>query len=227
MRKLNAGVRPPAEAQPFTPEVFTAAALITNRTAVASGTPAAAKASVQGAMARLGRRDDTSFANDAELARRFGRGEVMRFKDGDERMRVVALAEEYADDIAGRRGRKKDMYVETEKVGFQSVSGVHRGALVDKVLKGKYEDLVSGEGTGRDGDAYQAVQKALTRNETYHPTAGKGFMDMLAKFMPLPSKAAPKAASKASSKASSKAASKAEPKSEPKAAAKTTRKRKA
>jgi hypothetical protein len=223
MLKLNASVRPPAEAQPFTPEVFTAASLITNRTALASGTRTAAKANMQEAMARLGRRDDTSYANDAELARRLGRGEVMRFKDGDERLRVVALAEEYADDIAGRRGRKKDVYIETQKVGFESVSGAHRGALVDKVLKGKYDDSVGGEQMGRDGDAYQVVQQALTRNETYHPTAGKGFMDILAKFMPPPSTAAPKVASKASSKASSKTSSK----TEPKTTAKTTRKRKA
>jgi hypothetical protein len=100
-------MREPAKVQPhdFIPESFTPESLITNRIATASSVSAASQASIQAAIANFARRDDTSFSFDDELARSVAHGKLIRFKDADEKARILALAEEHARETT-RRARK-------------------------------------------------------------------------------------------------------------------------
>jgi hypothetical protein len=182
--KMYKAAKPPPEPQPYVPETFTAESLVTNRVAIASGTQIGAKASMQEAMARLARRDDTSFTIDAELARKLGRGELLRFRNADEKARIVALAEENAQNTSEKIGRKKGKHVEPVKVGFQSVAGAERKALVDKVLKGKYDQPKLAVKKGQKEGTHGNVKTALHMNETYNKTTGQGFLDMLKKLVP-------------------------------------------
>jgi hypothetical protein len=177
---------------PFVPESFTPESLITNRIATASSATTSSQATVQAAIARLARRDDTSFSFDSELARKVAHGELVRFKDAEEKARILALAEEHAMDTTAKRNRSKLRKLnEGEEMEFESplpvqldgIPAKNRQEIVDKVLRGKYELEGRGKRVEKNA-ALSTLKKTLDMNGTYKNAAGVGFLDMFKKFFP-------------------------------------------
>ncbi|KAF2674480.1 hypothetical protein BT63DRAFT_435582 [Microthyrium microscopicum] len=120
------------------PTRLSAKSLITNHLATASSTPTARRATLESAMANLARREDTSIGFDALNARNLRYGRVMRFRDEDEKLRAVALAQEKAVDAAARLSWQFKKTVPAVKVDFTPVPKPYRQQLVDRVVRGVY-----------------------------------------------------------------------------------------
>lgn len=189
-------IPPKKKPVPFTPEVFTVESLITNRIATASSASASNQAMIESAMAQVTKRDDVSFSFDSDLARQVAHGKVVRFKDADEKARILALAEEHAMDTTAKRNRTKlgklkdgeDMEFESPlTVDFKSVSEKHRKEVVDRVLRGKYE--YEGKIDKSQSDpALSGLKKALDLNGTYQSSSEGGFLGLFKRLMPQTSK---------------------------------------
>jgi hypothetical protein len=181
---------------PFVPETFTPETLITNRIATASATKPGSQATIQAALARLSRRDDTSFSFDSDLARQVAHGDVVRFKDADEKARILALAEEHAMDTTAKRNRDKVRKLkEGEEISwetplpiqFENVPDKNRKEIVDKVLRGKYH--FEGRAKREEKESsFSDLKKSLDLNGTYDRPSGSGFMDMFKRLFPQTSK---------------------------------------
>jgi hypothetical protein len=177
----------------YTPTKFTPSDLVTNRIATASSTPVGNQASVQAAFARLSKRDDTYWTVDREMARKLNRGEAMRFANEEERVRIVALANEMTFETSIKKSRQKKSYVAPIKSEYASIDKKSREELVDRVLKGDYREMAPKETTKgkkkqEDTSDAASVAKAIWLNGTYTPTQGKGFMGMLNRFITPPAK---------------------------------------
>jgi hypothetical protein len=168
---------PPAPPRAYDPVAPTAASLVDGCVAYAGASAAASRARLMGAMAHLGRRDDVSFGFDADLARKFNAGKVMRFRDGDERARVVALARELRVETgvkaAWRRLKKGEtaFWRDVKEREWMPVAGRYRSGLVDRVVRGVY-------GAGEEG-----VGKRLVANGTYRERETRGFWGVLGKLV--------------------------------------------
>jgi hypothetical protein len=181
---------------PFVPETFTPETLITNRIATASSTTLGYQATVQAALARLSRRDDTSFGYDDALARKVAHGGLVRFKDEDEKRRILALAEEHAMDTTAKRNRDKlrkitdgnGFVFETPRpIEFAPVPDKNRKGIVDKVLRGQYEYEGKVKGTSKE-DPTSNLKKSIDLNGTYSDSAEGGFLGLFRKLLPQLSK---------------------------------------
>lgn len=177
---------------PFTPEIFSPETLITNRIATASSTKPGSQATIQAALARLSRRDDTSFSFDSDLARKVAHGGLVRFKDMDEKARILALAEEHAMDTTAKRNRDKlrklkendEMVFESPlQIQFENVPDKNRKETVDKVLRGKY-DFEGRMKKKEKGSSFSDLKKSLDLNGTYDNSSGTGFLDMFKRLFP-------------------------------------------
>lgn len=169
---------PPFEPLPIKEETF-----VTNRVSVAAGDDGM-KGEMVSAMARLARRPNLDWTVDADLARRLGYGEVIKFSSDEERERITRKAEVFAERTAAKISKRKGTEVVKEDVGFAPVGGEWRRKIVDKVLKGKYELKSRGEEvTGREGTLKQ-VEAALGFNGSY--TTGKGgeVLEMVRRLWP-------------------------------------------
>lgn len=122
----------------FKPLDLSTRALVTNRIAHAAGEEGVRSEMLQ-AMGRLARRPNLDWTVDADLARRLNHGELIKFNDDEERFRVTAMAEMFAEHTAAKISRRKGEEIKKQDVGFVPVAGEERNRLVDKVLKGKYE----------------------------------------------------------------------------------------
>jgi hypothetical protein len=122
----------------FKPLDLSTRALVTNRIAYAAGEEGVRSEMLQ-AMGRLARRPNFDWTVDADLARRLNHGELIKFNNDEERYRITAMAEMFAERTATKISRRKGVEVKKQDVGFVPVAGEERNRLVDKVLKGKYE----------------------------------------------------------------------------------------
>jgi len=168
----------------FAPQTFTPDSLIINRVATAAGQmgPISEIDEVTG---RLARRDDTRWASDADLARKLMQGQLVKFRDVEEKRRVMVLAEEWAGQTANKVQERLGRPVETEHVGFVPVDADVREILTDKVVRGYYGDspeVVAGEGLKESSIAHMA--KAVQMNGSYSPTAGKSMLDFVEQMWP-------------------------------------------
>jgi hypothetical protein len=177
---------------PFTPETFTPESLITNRIATASSTRTGNQATIQAALARFSRRDNTSFAYDADLARRVAQGSLVRFKDTDEKARILALTEEHAMETTAKRNRdklkrsKNDDKIEFESplpIRFETVPAKKRREIVDKVLRGKYE-YEGKSGKQFKDETVSELKRALDWNGTYKSGEWSGFLGLFKRLLP-------------------------------------------
>lgn len=169
---------PPFEPLPIKQETF-----VTNRISMAAGENGM-KAEMVSAMARLARRPNLDWTVDADLARRLGYGEVLKFTSDEERERITRKAEVFAERTAGKIAKRKGVEVVKKDVGFEPVAGEWRGRIVDKVLKGKYE--LSGrseEVAGREGTLKQ-VEAALGFNASYTKGKAGEVLDMVRRMWP-------------------------------------------
>lgn len=181
--------REPAKVAPheFIPETYTAESLITNRIATASSASVASQASIAAALAKLAHRDDTSFSFDDEMARAVAHGKMVRFRDADEKARILALAEEHARETTRKRNlRKLSKLGDSDKmdfedplpVDFQQIPKKNRKDIVNKVLKGNY----AYGNTKLKGVAFDT--KFLDLNGTFTPRGFTGFLDIVKRFFP-------------------------------------------
>jgi len=150
--------------------------LITSRIATASSIPSAQHASFNAALAKLSKRDDTSFGWDRSLAHKLKRGEVVRFKDNDEKLRAVALAQEFADNAALKASVRKGKTLQPHKIEFSSPDDKYRAQLVDTTMRGIYK--VS------QNQSSDHVARNLSMNDSYTTKPGKGFLAALRRLVP-------------------------------------------
>jgi hypothetical protein len=168
---------PPAPPRPYNPAAPTASALTDALVAYPGASRAAGRARLMAAMARLARREDVSFGFDADLARQFNAGKVVRFRDDDERARVVALARELREGAQVKRAWRKlkrgdeDFWGEVEEREWVPVAGGYRAGLVDRAVRGVYD--AGDEGLG----------KRLVANGTYREREARGFWGIVGKLV--------------------------------------------
>jgi len=122
----------------FKPLDLTTQTLVTNRIAHAAGEEGV-RSEMLAAMGRLARRPNLDWTVDADLARRLNHGELIKFKNDEERYRITTMAEMFAERTAAKISKRKGVEIKKQDVGFVPVAGEERNRLVDKVLKGKYE----------------------------------------------------------------------------------------
>lgn len=157
--------------------------LATSRTASFAGATGPAS-EMSAALGRLAQRTDTTWAVDAEIARRLLSGKVVRFKDADEQARVLALAEQMAIKTAWAKAQRKNTPFTRRDVSFVPIAGAHRQKLVNRVIKGQYELHNSNKDKTAASQTLGKVQTALQMKETYTPTASKAFLETFQKLWP-------------------------------------------
>jgi hypothetical protein len=169
--------------RPYNPEPMKAEELHSSFIGLAAGELGIASAAKQ-AMGRLGRRNDLDYQYDAELANRLYRGEVVRFRDAEEKKRVVEMAEEFASNTANRIMKKKGEWEPKIDVGFVPVPEEIKEQLAGKAMRGLYPPVPSAEGMNIQEKTMAHLRKSVLLNETYSPTQGKSMVDFIAQMWP-------------------------------------------
>ncbi|TLD26208.1 hypothetical protein E2P81_ATG08020 [Venturia nashicola] len=182
-KKLNPGPKP------YNPKAMTAEELHTSFITTGAGELGVAAAAKQ-AMARLGRRADVDYQYDAELASRLYQGKLVRFRDAEEKKRVMWMAEEFASNTANRIMEKKGKWEPKIDVGFVALPEKAKEEITGKAMRGIYPAMPTVEGElARLGQNDQEktmahLRRSVLLNETYSPTQGKSMVDFIAKMWP-------------------------------------------
>lgn len=158
-------------------------ALITNRTASLAGTSGPAT-EIKAMMGRLAHRPDDTWANDEDLTRRLLGGNIVQFKDAEERQRVLKLANEKAVAIANRIAIRKSQPFAKREVGWAPITGSQRETLVGRVLKGQYQLHDKTKDKGAAAQAMGHAQAMLELKETTTSDARKMFLDTFKSLWP-------------------------------------------
>ncbi|KAE9970708.1 hypothetical protein BLS_004785 [Venturia inaequalis] len=175
--------------KPYNPKAMTAEELHTAFITTGAGELGVAAAAKQ-VMGRLGRRADVDYQYDAELASRLYQGKVVRFRDAEEKKRVMWMAEEFASNTANRIMEKKGEWEPKIDVGFVPVPEQAKEEIAGKAMRGIYPAMptVTGE-LARLGQSDQEktmahLRRSVLLNETYSPAQGKSMVDFIAKIWP-------------------------------------------
>lgn len=174
---------------PYNPKPMKAEELHTSFVTTGAGELGVAAAAKQ-AMGRLGRRADLDYHYDAELASRLYRGDVVRFRDAEEKKRAMWMAEEFASNTANRIMEKKGEWEPKIDVGFVPVPEKAKEAIAGKAMRGIYPTMpiVQGElsraGASDQEKTMAHLRRSVLLNETYSPTQGKSMVDFIAKLWP-------------------------------------------
>lgn len=175
--------------KPYNPKDMTAEELHTAFITTGAGELGVAAAAKQ-AMGRLGRRADIDYQYDAELASRLYQGKVVRFRDAEEKKRVMWMAEEFASNTANRIMEKKGAFEPKIDVGFVPVPEKAKEEIAGKAMRGIYPAMptVKGElarlGRGDQEKTMAHLRRSVLLNETYSPAQGKSMVDFIAKMWP-------------------------------------------
>jgi hypothetical protein len=167
----------------FAPETFTHDDLITNRVATAVG-HLGAFSEIDEATSRLAKREDTRFGSDADLARKLMAGQLVKFKDVAEKIRVTSLAEGWAGETANKIQAKLGEPVQTLEVGFVPIGPDVRKSLTDKVVRGHYREIKAVKGDSVKDKSMDHIAKSVLKNGSYSPTAGQSMLDYIEKMWP-------------------------------------------
>jgi len=167
----------------FKPPTHQPEDLITNRTSTFAGS-AGAMAELETAMANLSRRNDKSWGHDEPLARRLIAGKLVRFRDEEEKTRVVKLAEEFASKTANIIQDKKGQFVDKEDVGFVPVPEEYRKLLGDRAMAGRYELVEGVKGNTSEQRTLSHLKTSLQLNSTYSQSQAKAFNEFVARMWP-------------------------------------------
>ncbi|KAL9116305.1 MAG: hypothetical protein Q9187_007172 [Circinaria calcarea] len=100
-----------------------------------------------------------------DLARELLRGNVVRFKDEEEKNGVLAMAESIATKEAEEKSEEKGKLIESNFEGFEPFDDEWNVRLLSNMLKGEYR---LAEETNKEGDPPDLVRNTR-RNETYLP----------------------------------------------------------
>lgn len=168
---------------PYNPKPMLAEELHTSFITTGAGELGVAAAAKQ-AMGRLGRRADLDYQYDAELASRLYRGEVVRFRDAEEKKRVIEKAEEFASNTANRIMAKKGEWEPKIDVGFVPVPEEVKEQLAGKAMRGLYPPVPSVGGRTHQEKTMAHLRRSVLLNETYSPTQGKSMVDFIAQMWP-------------------------------------------
>jgi hypothetical protein len=169
--------------RPYNPEPMKAEELHSSFIGIAAGELGIASAAKQ-AMGRLGHRNDIDYQYDAELASRLYRGEVVRFRDAEEKKRVVEMAEEFASNTANRIMVKKGEWEPKIDVGFVPVPDEVKEQLTGKAMRGLYPPVPSVEVKNIQEKTMAHLRRSVLLNETYSPSQGKAMVDFITKMWP-------------------------------------------
>ncbi|QDS67958.1 hypothetical protein FKW77_008991 [Venturia effusa] len=176
--------------QPFNPKRMKAEELHTAFITTGAGELGVAAAAKQ-AMGRFGRRADIDYQYDAELASRLYRGELVRFRDAEEKKRVMWMAEEFASNTANRIMEKKGEWEPKIDVGFVPLPEKAKDEIAGKAMRGIYPMVptVTGElaraGMSDQKKTMAHLRRSVLLNETYSPAQGKSMVDFIAKMWPV------------------------------------------
>ena len=100
-----------------------------------------------------------------DLARELLRGNVVRFKDEEEKNDVLAMAESIAIKEAELKSEEKGELIESKFEGFEPFDDEWKVRLLTNMLKGEYR---LAEEAAKEGDPPDLVRNTI-RNETYLP----------------------------------------------------------
>lgn len=175
--------------KPYNPKPMTAEELHTAFITTGAGELGVAAAAKQ-VMGRLGRRADVDYHYDAELASRLYQGKVVRFRDAEEKKRVMWMAEEFASNTANRIMEKKGEWEPKIDVGFVPVPEKAKEEIAGKAMRGIYpavpavKGALAQQGQSDKEKTMAHLRRSVLLNETYSPTQGKSMVDFIAKMWP-------------------------------------------
>jgi hypothetical protein len=144
--------------------------------------PQAMIENVEGKLSFLAGRLPGDYVVPQELAKRLQKGELVEFKDEEEKIEVVKLADERAKARAEKLSERQGVVVEAVRMEVQGFADREKKEVTDKLVKGLYK---KGD-EGKDGGLVGEVMRNLVNNGTYKGADSEMFMKKLQGLIAVP-----------------------------------------